>query len=53
MLVNLVARVHPDALIDLADVLDSVDPMASGHGLATVLTDLATTRHRMLDELMR
>lgn len=53
MLVNLVARIRPDALVDLADVLDSVDPMASGHGLATVLGDLATTRHRMLDELIR
>lgn len=51
MLVNLVARIRSDALVDLADVLDSVDPMASGHGLATVLGDLATTRHRMLDEL--
>jgi|GEM_PF-566705 len=51
MLVNVVARVGPDALTGLADVLDSVDPMASGHGLATVLGDLATTRHRMLVEL--
>lgn len=51
MLVNLVARIRVDALVDLADVLDTVDPMAPGHGMATVLGDLATTRHRMLNEL--
>ena len=51
MLVNLVARIRLDALIDFADGMDSVDSTASGHGLATVLGDLATTRHRMLDEL--
>ncbi len=53
MLVNLVARIRPDALVDVAAVLAGVDPMAPGHGLATVLGDLATTRHRMLDELSR
>lgn len=51
VLVNLVARVRPDALADIADVLDAVDSMSPGHGLATVLADLATTRRRMLDEL--
>ena len=51
VLVNLVARVRVDALIDIADVLDAVDSMSPGHGLATVLADLATTRHRMIDEL--
>lgn len=53
VLVNLIARMRPDALADLAAVLDSVDPMSPGHGMATVLADLATTRHRMLDELSR
>lgn len=53
MLVNFVARITPTALVDLADVLDSVDPMCPGHGLATVLGDLATTRRRMIDELAR
>jgi hypothetical protein len=51
VLTNLVARCAPDALIDIADVLDAVDPIAPGRGLASVLADLATTRHRMLDEL--
>ena len=51
MLINLVARIRVDALVGLPDVLDSVDPMAPGHGMATVLGDLATTRHRMLHEL--
>ena len=53
VLVNLLARCAPDALVDIADVLDAVDARGPGHGLATVLGDLATTRHRMLDELAR
>lgn len=52
VLVNLVARVRADALADLAAVLDAVDPHSPGHGLATALVDLATTRRRMLDELV-
>ena len=51
VLVNLVARIVPTSLPDLATVLDAVDPYSSGAGLAGVLADLATTRHRMLDEL--
>ena len=51
MLVNLLARLNADALGDLAEVLDAVDPASSGYGLATVLSDLATTRRRMLAEL--
>jgi hypothetical protein len=51
VLVNLIARCAPGALVDLADVLDSVDPMSPGRGLVSVLADLATTRRRMLDEL--
>ena len=53
MLVNLVARIHQEALTNLVDVLTGIDPMATGHGLATVLVDLASTRQRMLSELMR
>ncbi len=53
MLVNLVARVRFDALVDFADVVAGVDARGPGYGLASVLTDLATTRHRMLDELSR
>lgn len=51
VLVNVVARCAPDGLIDVADVLDAVDPISPGRGLASVLADMATTRHRMLDEL--
>jgi hypothetical protein len=51
VLVNLIARCAPGALVDIADVLDAVDPASPGRGLASVLADLATTRHRMLDEL--
>ena len=53
MLVNLIARIHQDALSNLINVLTGIDPMATGHGLATVLVDLASTRQRMLSELMR
>lgn len=51
VLVNLVARIDPDRLGALADALGAVDPMSFGAGHASVLADLATTRHRMLDEL--
>lgn len=51
VLINVVARCAPDALVDIADVLDAVDPSSPGRGLASVLADLATTRHRMRDEL--
>ena len=51
VLVNLLARCAPDGLDDIADVLGAVDSRSPGHGLAAVLADLATTRHRMLDEL--
>ncbi len=53
VLVNLVARVRPQSVADLAEVLGAVDPRSPGHGLAAVLADLATTRARMLDELTR
>ena len=51
VLVNLLARIAPDGLVDVAAALDAVDPRSAGYGLATVLSDLATTRHRMLAEL--
>jgi len=51
VLVNVMARCPPGALVDVADVLDAVDPSSPGRGLASVLADLATTRHRMRDEL--
>lgn len=51
VLANVVARIGPDALGDLAEALDAVDPSSVGYGLATVLADLATTRRRMLAEL--
>jgi len=51
VLVNLVARMVPSGLADLATVLDAVDPYSAGAGTASVLGDLAITRHRMLDEL--
>ncbi|MGI9645641.1 MAG: hypothetical protein ACR2O6_10065 [Ilumatobacteraceae bacterium] len=53
VLVNLVARLPATTLADLARALGVVDPTSPGHGLASVLADLATTRHRMLDELTR
>ena len=51
VLVNVVARCVPGGLLDIADVLGAVDGRSAGHGLASVLVDLARTRHRMLDEL--
>ena len=51
VLVNLLARVRPDALLDLAKTLEAVDQSSPGYGLAIVLADLAKTRHQMLDEL--
>jgi len=51
VLVNVLARCPPDGLVDVADVLDAVDPSSPGHGLASTLADLATTRHRMRAEL--
>jgi hypothetical protein len=51
VLVNLLARMRPDALPLVAEVLGAVDPASPGAGLASVLADLALTRSRMLDEL--
>ena len=51
VLVNLISRIAPGGLVAVVDALDRVDRNSSGAGLASVLGDLATTRHRMLDEL--
>ena len=51
VVVNLLARVRPDALVPIASALGSIGQAAPGYGLASVLADLATTRHRMLDEV--
>jgi len=53
VVVNLLARVRPDALVSIASALGTIGQAAPGYGLASVLADLATTRHRMLDELSR
>ena len=51
VLVNLVARVRPDALGEVAAALEAIDGGSIGFPLASVLADLARTRQRMLDEL--
>ena len=51
VLVNLVARVRPDAVGQVASALESIEGGSVGFPLASVLADLARTRQRMLDEL--
>ena len=51
VLINLVARMRPDALGGVATALEAVDGGSVGFALASVLADLARTRERMLDEL--
>jgi hypothetical protein len=51
VLVNLVARMRPDALGQVASALEAIDGMSVGFALASVLADLARTRQRLLDEL--
>ena len=51
VLVNFVARVRPDALGELAEALDRVDPSRSVIGVAFALADMARLRRRMLAEL--
>ena len=51
VLVNLVARMRPDALGHVTTALEAIDGTSPGFPLASVLADLATTRQRMLDEL--
>lgn len=53
VLVNLVARMRPDALGEVATALEAIDGTSHGYPLASVLADLARTRQRMLDELGR
>jgi hypothetical protein len=51
VLINLLARMRPDALGEVATALEAVDGTSIGFALASVLADLARTRQRMLDEL--
>jgi hypothetical protein len=51
VLVNLIARVRPESLEEIASALEAVESTSPGYGLAVVLADLALTRLRMLDEL--
>jgi hypothetical protein len=51
VLINLVARMRPDALPRVASALEAIDGRSVGFPLASVLADLAHTRHQMLDEL--
>jgi hypothetical protein len=51
VLVNLIARMRPEALDPLATALEAIDGGSVGFPLASVLADLARTRQRMLDEL--
>lgn len=52
VIVNLIARLREDALVEVATALERVEPSSTGYPLASVLADLASTRHRMLDELV-
>jgi hypothetical protein len=51
VLINLVARMRPDALPRVASALEAIDGRSVGFPLASVLADLAHTRQQMLDEL--
>ena len=51
VLVNLVARLRPDALGEVASGFEAIDGRSPGFALASVLGDLARTRRHMLDEL--
>ncbi len=51
VIVNLIARAPLETLAAIASSLGVVPSTSSGYGMASVLADLALTRHRMLDEL--
>ena len=51
VIVNLIARIPPESLAAVASSLGAVPSTSAGYGLASVLADLALTRHRMLAEL--
>jgi len=51
VLVNLIARMRPDAPGQVASALEAIDGGSPGFPLASVLADLGRTRQRMLDEL--
>ena len=51
VIVNLIARAPTGSLPGVVSAVGSVESTSAGYGLASVLADLAVTRHRMLDEL--
>jgi len=51
VLVNLIARVAPAALVPLADALRRLDPALPSIGISFALADLAHLRHHLLTEL--
>jgi len=51
VLVNLIARVAPGALVPLADSLRRLNPSVPALGIAFTLADLAHLRHHLLTEL--
>lgn len=51
VLVNVVARTRPAALVPIAEHLELLDTSSPGHGTASLLADLARTRLQMLGEL--
>ena len=51
VLANLIARVRPDALVEIASELSAIEPVSGPHELAAGLADLARTRWSMLAEL--
>ena len=53
VLINLVARMRPDSLGEVATALEAIDGASIGFPLASVLADLARARQHMLDELGR
>ena len=53
VLINLVTRMRPDSLGEVATALEAIDGASIGFALASVLADLARTRQHMLDELSR
>jgi len=51
VLVNVVARTRPEALVTIAEHLQLVHTSSPGYATAALLGDLALTRHHMLGEL--
>jgi hypothetical protein len=51
VMINLLARVRPDGLGEIASELSAIEPVSGPHELAAGLADLARTRASMLVEL--